>query len=251
MKHADFVHLHNHSDYSMLDGAVTIARMDAPLLEYTGGYLAWSEGAHNVRIPIVVRPVALAAPVEVTGSYEVTFGYDGAFSATPRGLIPADTLDDEISTGEMNGYGFVIPEGTTYFRASLFDEYVTSATDLDLYLYRCDASWTCLTVVSYSGNITSREEVNALNPIAGNYAVFVEGYATSNPSTYTLFSWLLGGADAGNMIVTAPTTAILGGTGVIDLSFTGLLPGTKYLGSIAYDGAAGLPNPTIVRVDTP
>jgi len=37
----------------------------------------------------------------------------------------------------------------------------------------------------------------------------------------------------------------------------GLIPATKYLGSVAYSGTAGgaalttLPNPTIVRVDTP
>lgn len=35
------------------------------------------------------------------------------------------------------------------------------------------------------------------------------------------------------------------------LTFTGLATGTKYLGSVAYGGVAGLPNPTIVRVDTP
>jgi hypothetical protein len=29
------------------------------------------------------------------------------------------------------------------------------------------------------------------------------------------------------------------------------LSATKYLGSVAYGGVAGLPNPTIVRVDTP
>ena len=30
-----------------------------------------------------------------------------------------------------------------------------------------------------------------------------------------------------------------------------LAPATKYLGSVAYSGVSGLPNPTIVRVDTP
>ena len=45
--------------------------------------------------------------------------------------------------------------------------------------------------------------------------------------------------------------ATTGTTGTIDLTFSGLTAGTKYLGSVVYDGSAGLPNPTIVRVDTP
>ena len=53
------------------------------------------------------------------------------------------------------------------------------------------------------------------------------------------------------MTVAAPTTATTGGTGTIGLTFSGLAPATKYLGSVAYTGVAGLPNPTIVRVDTP
>ena len=51
------------------------------------------------------------------------------------------------------------------------------------------------------------------------------------------------------MTVTAPATATIGATGTISLSFSGLTAGTKYLGSVAYGGAAGMPNPTIVRVD--
>ena len=34
----------------------------------TGGQLTWTDGTHNVRIPLVVRPVALAAPAEVSGT---------------------------------------------------------------------------------------------------------------------------------------------------------------------------------------
>ena len=53
------------------------------------------------------------------------------------------------------------------------------------------------------------------------------------------------------MTVSAPGAAVIGGTGAINLTFSGLTAGTKYLGSVAYGGAAGMPNPTIVRVDTP
>jgi hypothetical protein len=53
------------------------------------------------------------------------------------------------------------------------------------------------------------------------------------------------------MAVSAPASATLGGTGTINLSFSGLAAGTRYLGSVAYSGAAGMPNPTIVAVNTP
>jgi hypothetical protein len=53
------------------------------------------------------------------------------------------------------------------------------------------------------------------------------------------------------MAVSAPGAATTGATGTINLTFSGLAPATKYLGSVAYTGIAGLPNPTIVRVDTP
>jgi hypothetical protein len=53
------------------------------------------------------------------------------------------------------------------------------------------------------------------------------------------------------MTVTAPLSAVTGTSGTIGLSFSGLASGTKFLGSVAYGGAAGMPNPTIVRVDTP
>jgi hypothetical protein len=47
----------------------------------------------------------------------------------------------------------------------------------------------------------------------------------------------------------APASATVGTTGTITLGFSGLTAGTKYLGSVAYSGVAGLPSPTIVRVD--
>jgi len=53
------------------------------------------------------------------------------------------------------------------------------------------------------------------------------------------------------MAVTAPAAATQGATGTINLTFSGLTAATKYLGSVAYGGSEGLPNPTIVRIDTP
>ncbi|MEI8332426.1 MAG: S8 family serine peptidase [Chloroflexota bacterium] len=228
---------------------ITISSAGATLNAYTGGQLTWTDGTHSVRIPVVARPVAFAAPVQVSSSgsaisYNVTFGYTGSFTADARGLVPATTFDGSINTGEQLTYQVTVPAGATYARFSLFDATTTPGSDLDLVVYGPANA-----VVGTSGGGTSAEEVNLLNPAAGTYTVLVDGYATANPSAFTLFAWALGPTAAGNMTVSAPASATLGATGAINLSFSGLAAGTKYLGSVAYSGASGMPNPTIVRVD--
>jgi hypothetical protein len=240
---------------------VQFTRTTAALNAYTGGQLTWSDsaGGHTVRIPIVVRPVALAAPAQVSGtgapiSYNVTFGYTGPFTATPRGLVSAVTTADTVSDDPTNGacsltspnaklIPVVIPAGTTYARFALFDADVNPGSDIDMCVFRGT------TLAGSSGSGTSAEEVNLLNPAADTYTVVVQGWGVVGSSPFKLHTWLLGSADAGNMTVSAPASAVLGTTGTINLTFSGLAAGTRYLGSVAYGGAAGLPNPTIVRVD--
>ena len=225
---------------------VQFTRTTAALNAYTGGQLTLSgDRGHSVRVPMVVNPVALAAPTEVSGSYNVTFGYSGPFTATPRGLAAADPKTGAVATGGQQDFAVTIPAGTTYARFSLFDANVSQASDLDLEVRNAAG-----TLVGSSGGATAAEEVNLLNPAAGVYTVRVIGFAVpSGAADFTLFNWALGSADAGNMTVTAPATATLGSTGAIGLSFSASLAAGKYLGSIVYGGAAGMPNPTIVRVD--
>jgi hypothetical protein len=246
-------------------GTFTVAftRGDAALNAYVGGQLTWTDGSHNVRIPIVVQPVALVAPGGVSGTgdpiaYDVKFGYTGTFTAAARGLVAATTqagtvADDPGDSFTPGGPGttsfsVVIPAGTNYARFSLFDDAVDGVTDdLDLYVYRGTS------LVGASGSGTSDEEVDLLNPAADTYTVWVHGFAPDGPdASFTLFSWALPATAAGNMTVTpASQAATTGATASLTLAFTGLSPATRYLGSVAYDGVAGMPNPTIVRVRTP
>jgi hypothetical protein len=119
------------------------------------------------------------------------------------------------------------------------------ATDLDMCVFNAAG-----TQVPGSGGSTSNEEANLLSPTAGDYTVVVAGFDTDGlDANFTLFKGLLGNTAAGNMSVTAPAAAVLGKKGTVTLEFSGLTAGTKYLGAVVYSGTAGLPNPTIVRVD--
>ena len=226
---------------------VTITRVSAPLNAYAGGQLRLSDGTHNVRIPMVVRPVALAAPAQVSGSYNVTFGYTGAFSAAARGLVPSASAPGSVATGGSVDIKVTVPAGSTYARFSMFDADVDQAADLDLEVYNAAGA-----LVGSSGGATSAEEVNLLGPAAGAYTVRVIAFAVPvGSANFKLTSWALGSTAAGNMTVTAPASATTGQTGAITIATSGLASGTKYLGSVVYGGPAGLPNPTIVRIDQP
>lgn len=249
----------------------------AAIDQWTFGSLTWNHGPHSVRSPIAVKPVGIAAPDEVFGtgtdgsfSYDVTFGYTGDFAAEPHGLIPAATISDTVvddpenninaalSSGVgVNFHAIDIPAGTEYARFSLFDEYTDGQDDLDLYIFGPQSAG--FPFVGGSGTPTSEEEVNLVAPAPGLYIAVVHGWETDGPDAmYTLFSWALGSADAGNMTVTAASSATLGATETVTLDWTGLdATLLKYLGSVTYHDVAapsgygdGLIDFTIVRIDT-
>jgi len=262
------------ASFSLAPGAsqevqVTFSRASAALTAYVGGQITWTgDKGHVVRIPAVVRPVALAAPATVSGtgdpiSYDVSFGYDGSFSAAARGLV-APVVDegtvgqdpDQTFTGCADTEGVaavpvVIPAGSTYARFALFDSDVTPGTDLDLYI--CQGSG----LVGASGTGTSDEEVNFsfASPTGSDIPLtaYVHGWGVAGGGTspFALHSWGVPATADGTMSVAAPSSATLGASGTIELTFSGLDPATRYLGSVAYGGASGLPSPTIVTVTTP
>ena len=234
---------------------------------YTSGSLTWSNGTHNVTSPLVVRPVQLAAPDEVGASgtdgslsFDVTFGYEGAYTAATHGLVPAvqtagTVVDDpanDINTALGTGVGITVhsinvPAGTAYARFSLFDAYTDGNDDLDLYVFRPNGSY-----YGGSGSGTSAEEVNVLNPVAGDWFVIVHGWQTDGPdANYTLFSWNVSGTPGGSLSLdSAPASATLGATGTINLSWSGLAAGDKYLGAVSHSDSGGVFGLTLVTVGT-
>ena len=241
---------------------VTFTRTTAAFGVRAGGQLVWSDGAHSVRSPIIVSATALGGPTQInqTGvsgstSWNVKTGFAGALTLAERGLIPAVTTagtvaDDPTNNFVVGGPGIkvhevTIPAGTRLARFSLFDDFTDGADDLDLYVHNAGG-----TLVGASGGGTSAEEVSLTNPAAGTYRVSVHGWQTDGPdANYTLFHWLLGSTSAGNMDATGPATVTIGGTATINLTWTGLTAGTKYLGQVGYVADGVEQTSTVIRID--
>jgi hypothetical protein len=232
--------------------------------EWTFGSLTWSDATHSVRSPIAVRPVALAAPDEVTGTgtsgsldYDIQFGYTGDFNTAVHGLVPAtvthDTVVDDpandidtaLETGVgINEYTIAVPAGTRHFRGALFDENTDGEDDLDLYLYDPAGN-----EVAISGSPTATEQVDVENPAAGDWKLVVHGWQTDGPdAVYDLFTWLIGDPDAGNLQVSAPSSAVVGETATITLTWSGLTAATRYLGIVSYDNGTDEVGWTLVSI---
>lgn len=240
------------------DITVAFTRTSATLSAYTGGQLTWStsDNARQVRIPVVLRPVALAAPAEASAGFDVTFGYTGPFTVTPRGLVEAVVTADSVADDPTDGacspnapnakvYPVVIPAGITLARWQLFDADVSPGADIDLCVFNAAGA-----LVGSSGSGTSAEVVTLANPAAGTYLAVVQGWGVIGSSPFRLHSWMVGSADAGNMTVTAPASATIGVKAPIGLSFTGLTSGRRYLGSLVYGGSSGMPT-TVISVTAP
>jgi hypothetical protein len=252
---------------------VTLTRTTAALDTYAMGSLSWSDGTHNVRSVIAVRPVQLAAPDEVfgmgtTGSidYTVDFGYSGPFTASPHGLMvatqtagfvvddPANNINTALATGVgITVHAIPVPAGTAVARFSLFDDFTDGNDDLDLYVFDSAGNF-----IGGSGTATSEEQVDVVFPAPGSYFVVVHGFATDESSggpgsNYTLFNWNVSSAPNGglptDLMITAPTEAVLGTSATITVSWADLAAGEKYLGAVLYNDGVGVIDLTIVTVN--
>jgi Fibronectin type-III domain/Subtilase family/Bacterial pre-peptidase C-terminal domain len=227
---------------------VTFTRTTAALNDWAKGSLTWSDGAHSVRSPIALQPVAVSAPSDVhadasasgTKSFPVTPGFTGTLDASVSGLVGITPVADSVTVGafdidapvadaDTKVYHVTVPAGTKAARFSL--DAGDNNADLDLFVYQSGA------LVSLSASGSADEQVTLLAPAAGTYDVYVNGFATPGGSTtYALSNFVVPTADAGNLTVT-DVAVVTGVPATVQASWAGLDPAKRWLGVISYAGA--------------
>lgn len=239
---------------------VTFTYAGAELGEYAEGHLTWVSGDIEVRSPIVVQPVALAGPDEVSGqgtqgslTYEVTAGADEpidlSFNGLTQGTENAGTLPpgEVVLTPQGNEhtavYRFQVPEGTTLARFDLNG--IDNGDDFDLYVVNEEFTQ----IVGRSATGAADEQVTLRNPEPGNYYVLVGAFSTEDgrPGSYVLTNYAVGDGPAGNATVRPQRIdAEAGETYEVTVSWSGLQP-EPYLGYVEYGDA--IDRITIVSID--
>jgi subtilisin family serine protease len=255
---------------------IRISGGGAELYDWAFGSLVWGDGRHAVYSPIAVRPVPFLAPVEVRGSglsgnlsFEVRFGYSGAYTAKLHGLALPDVATGLVQDDALNSYvfqpdsgqlpasvsrfQFEVADDQTYLRVALFNDDTDGADDLDLYVYYCPGLVLCSTV-GISGESDSDEQVDFLFPPTGEYLVDVHGFETDNTlgglgAAFDLFVWILGQEDdRGNAILIAPDRAVAGEVADVSLQWQNL-ERQRYLGGITHSDATGPLEFTVIAID--
>jgi hypothetical protein len=82
--------------------------------------------------------------------------------------------------------------------------------------------------------------------------VYVHGWQTIGPdANYTMHSWVVPLASGGSLsLASAPASATAGSVGTINVDWSGLATGTRYLGAVSHTGPTGFMGLTTVSVDT-
>ena len=235
----------------------------APIGEWRFGSLVWHGKGYKVYSPIAVRATLFDAPAAISGSgesgadsFDVSFGYSGNYTAAAHGLVPATITSDTVvqdpdqsfdpNDGYSNRHDFTL-SGAAFFRIAMPPESVADPNiDLDIYVYDPNGN---LAASSTSGG--TDELIDIPSPMDGTWSVYVHGWQTINPSAdYDMYSWIVPSASGGNLTVdSAPTSATLGATGTVNVSWTGATAGQWHLGAVSHSGDAGVMGLTLVEVD--
>jgi Subtilase family/Fibronectin type-III domain/Peptidase inhibitor I9 len=238
---------------------VTISRTTAQLGHWATGYLRWTRTAGSAisRIPIAVLPSRITAPTEIsadgtsgTAEYSMQKGTRSTVAISTAGLAPrvltpnnADPDAEFTGIADANAvvpytqFEHVIAPGTKFARFEI-DAVESPFTDLDLYVYRCQAIDDCVEVGS-STSPSAHEIVDVSHPAAGTYFSVIDYFATPVGGTqFSEFTYLLDPATAEGNFVAVPTS-IHGSAGTqrqVALRWGGLQPHALYLGVVSYSG---------------
>ncbi|TDT15263.1 peptidase inhibitor I9 [Ilumatobacter fluminis] len=243
---------------------VTVTNVSAPAGEWRHGSLTWSDttGHYQVYSPISVNGALLAAPDAVAGageagstSFDVTFGYTGAYSAAPHGLAPEVLLSGSVGQDPDQTYpslddadpGVVeIPfpiAGAAFARLELV---IPGDDDIDLFLEDSSGN-----AVGSSTNGGTDELIELTLPADDTYTLIVHGWSVPNePLPFDVSTWVVPLASGGSLAIdSAPTAATIGATETIDVSWTGAAAGERSLGAVSHADGSGLIGLTLVEVD--
>lgn len=237
----------------------TFTRTTAKLASYAKGYVTLT-GPTSLKLPVALRPVAVDAPKNVSGSgaegtkdVTVNPGVTGDLDLTLSGLAKADTVQDAVAANDDNLTCVTVADGAKFAR---FDLDATDAdADLDLTVYAASScSPADITGVAGSSATASGDErVDLEAPDAGTYIVDVNGYtpgASGSPIPYRLDTYVVDGSSTlGSFTATPNPVPVTTGTpATFTLGWTGLDAGARYLGLVDYEGALA---PTVLTVDVP
>ena len=120
---------------------------------------------------------------------------------------------------------------------------------------RTTSTCTCSIPTAISSTAVDRQRrpnrSTSPSPVAGEWTLVVHGWQTDGPDAlYDLFTWIVGDADAGNLTVSAPASAIIGETGTVTLTWADLTPAMRYLGSVSYSDGTNDIGQTLVAIKT-
>lgn len=237
---------------------VTITRTDAPLGDFTTGYLSWTDGDTVARSAIAVRPVAFDAPTEIAGA-----GTDGSAAIVPHvgdeamvhleseGLARGSRVTGSgTAGGTSQRFAVRVPAGASFLRFDL--DSVDDTADLDLTVYRKSPTNGSVSLVDQSatGSADERVDVGFVPDSGGTYLVDVDFYVAGDAGSaidYALTSYIVQPGEGLGDFTLDPTTidGHVGDTPTITASWSGLEPGS-YLGLVRF-GGTGIQ--TVVSVD--
>ncbi len=244
---------------------VTVTNQSAPVGEWRHGSLTWADrtGHYTVYSPISVNSALVGFPASVAGtgvngstSFDVSFGYTGAYAAAAHGLEAAGVFTDNVSQdpdqtfdpgdGFSNAHSLAVPVGSALLRIAIPPDATEPDADVDIFLFDPSGA-----LAGSSGNGGTDELIDVLSPVDGTWTLYVHGWsAPGGDSAYDMYSWIVPTSPGGNLSIdSAPTAATIGATGSVDVSWTGATAGEWHLGAVSHTGPDGLLGLTLVDVD--